>query len=188
MGALVSGRVGRSCTGSPSGHLWLQRVLPLGAMPPGREGLVPCPLLPLAPEGNRNASCLCILSSAASPTLTRPTVLGPPAPLRAHSRGHLLPGPVCSRTDLSESQLLVHFVWKTRTLSSEPSCPCGYTLSIWKQSLRGEDLLFASCTSKIPQTHCKLRTLEWKQLSEAIGPSTPLTWECHCGGHKFYGC
>lgn len=83
---------------------------------------------------------------------------GAPAPFRAHSRGHLLPGPVCTHTDLSESQLLVHFVRKTRTLSSEPSCACGYVLSIWKQSLRGEDLLLASCTSKTPQTHCKLRT------------------------------
>lgn len=30
--------------------------------------------------------------------------------------------------------------------------------------------------------------LEWKQLSEAIGPSAPLTRECRCGGHKFYVC
>lgn len=38
VGALVSGGAGRSCTGSPSGHLWLQRVLPLGAMPPEEGG------------------------------------------------------------------------------------------------------------------------------------------------------
>lgn len=90
---------------------------------------------------------------------------GPPAPFRAHSRGHLLPGPVCTHTDLSESHLLVHFVWKTRTLSSEPSCSCGYALSIWKQPLRGEDLLLASCTSKTPQTHCKLRTLSGEETA-----------------------
>lgn len=68
VGALVSVVQAVPAQEAPPGTCGCSGYCPWGPCRLRREGLLPCPLRPPAPEGNRNASCLFTLSSAASPT------------------------------------------------------------------------------------------------------------------------